>query len=104
MNVGNTITRKRTTALDQALFVLETLTNPGNIPIIEYLLEHGEVTPLDLSVRFGWEITRLEHRLEVLAETGILYADTTVSGTKYRVDFHRLRQINEIARQIADSE
>lgn len=102
MNTWNTITNKRTDALDQAIFTLETLAHPDNIPIIEYLTEHGEVTLLDIAVHTGVSMDELEVQLDALTQTGVVQASSNLYSNKYRISFEQIKKVNIIVRLLVN--
>lgn len=102
MNTWNTITNKRTNALDQAVFTLETLSHPDNVPIIEYLTRHGEVTLLDITVHTGFDMNELETQLDALVQTGVVRTCSSIYSNKYCISFEQITKINHIVRLLVN--
>ncbi len=102
MNTWNTIKTKCVTALDQAIFILEMLSHPDNIPIIEYFSENGEASLLDLAVGTGYDASFLEEQLDLLMQTRVIQADANIYGNKYHINYQRIAQVNTIAALLSD--
>ncbi len=102
MNTWSTITNKRTNALDQAIFTLETLAHPDNTPIIEYLTDHGEVTLLDIAVNTGFDMNELEEQLDALVQTGVVRVCSSIYSNKYYISFEQITKVNNIVRLLVN--
>ena len=102
MDTWNTILKKRTNVLEQAVFVLETLAHPEHIPILEYLTEHEDATLLDLAIDTRSDVTFIEEQLESLIQTGVVCVDANIYGNKYRINGRRIVNINAIVRQLVN--
>lgn len=104
MNVWNTIlTKSATQQLDYAIFVLETLSDPVSIPILEYLQEHQSATLLDLTVHTGFDSLTLENQLEALCATKAVWLDTDIYRNLYCIDEDRLQQVSRIAKLLVNA-
>ena len=100
MNTWNTITTRRTDALHQSVFILETLTLPENIPIIAYLTKHAEAGLTDLVLHTGYDVATLETLLDLLLQTGVVQLRSTLYENKYCINHRRIAKINAIVQQL----
>ncbi len=101
MHTWNTINTVHTNKLDQAIAVLETLEAPANVPILEYLREHGKTNLLDLALRLQTSAEQLEQQLEQLCQCKMVVRQEDVIGCHYALNFPQLAKTRRIAKALA---
>lgn len=97
----NTIAAKQDSAVEKALFTLQTLSDPYNVPILDFLLEHSEATLLDLIIATGLDTEILETQLDVLCQTKVVQLQSDLYKNWYSIDYQHLQKVNRIAEQLA---
>lgn len=98
MNIWNTIATKQESALTQALFTLQTLSDEQSIPILDYLQEYEEASLLDLTVATRLHTSTIELQLELLCQTKIVRPRRSIYGNFFRLDQERLAKVLAIAK------
>lgn len=100
MNIWNTIAAEPDTAASKAIFTLQALSDPHSVPILDYLLEHGEATLLDLMIATELDSETLEMQLERLCQTRVVQWHSNIYSSHYELDYQQLNRVQDIARQL----
>ncbi len=97
----NTIATQQESAVEKALFTLQTLSDPDNASILDFLLEHNETTILDLTIATGFDVEHLEMQLDLLCQTKVVQLCSDLYKDWYSIDYQRLQKVSGIAQQLA---
>lgn len=97
MDIRNTLTTKQDSALTQALFTLQTLSDADSILILDFLQEHGEASLLDLTIATGLHIDTIETQLDLLCQTKTVQPRSTIYENYYHLNRGRLARVAAIA-------
>lgn len=103
MNMLNTKATKHQPALTQAIFTLQTLSDSLSVAILDFLLENGESTLLDLTITLQMDTSTLEMQVDLLCQTKVVRLNSDLYSNWYQIDYQRLEQVNGIARQLVNS-
>ncbi len=101
MNTWNTINVGCDTTLSDAIFALDILTHPNSIPLLDYLLQHGEATLLDLMIHTGMDMALLERQMKQLCMTKVVSWHHDLYGSYFCINQKRLQKVQRIAKQLA---
>lgn len=102
MNTRNTKTKTNSDPLFRAQMLVEVLSSAKSIPIIEYLLEHGQASSLELTIHTGLDSDALEHQLDLLcAQRLITLRTNVVEGNWYEPNMAYLVKITGVVKQLA---
>ena len=98
MNTWNTITRTSLNKLDEALLVLETLSDELCLKIMDYLKSNHSASFLDLTIHTRLDSSSLEECLEALCATKIITQKSSIYQTKYFFDVKRYQKIARLVK------
>jgi len=101
MHTWNTIKAVNTNKLDQATAVLETLQNPVNASILEYIQEHQKASFLDLALHLQCSAERLELQLERLCRCQLLIRKENIVECHYVINEPKLRKAKRVAKTLS---
>jgi hypothetical protein len=101
MDTFNAIASKRETAFAEAIFVLHTLSEAPSVSILDYLLENGEATLLDLIITTGMDADTLDGQLDLLCQTKVVQLHSNLYSNWYQIDYQRLERVSLVAGQLA---
>jgi|GEM_PF-4090148 transcription initiation factor IIE alpha subunit len=101
MNHLNTLVSASTSALTEALFLLETLSDPLSVPILDFLLRHTEATLLDLLIATGIDTETLEMQLELLVQTKAVTKYADWYNAYYQIEIPQIKKVKAIATKLA---
>lgn len=101
MHTWNTIKAVRTNKLDQAATVLETLHNPVNASILEYIRANGKAQLLDLALHVQSSTEQLERQLERLCRCKLIIRRESVVGYYYILNELQIRKAKRVAKALS---
>lgn len=102
MHSWNTIFPVNTNKLDEAILVLEAVSEVNSFPILEFLREFGDATILDLSLHTGLDTDSLECQIELLCCARVLNQEEDILGSSFSLNYQRLEQVSSVAHALAN--
>jgi len=103
MNTWNTMAPPGLSKLERAVTFLETLNEPRNRLILDYLQAYRKASLTDLLIASKLDPRILERQLAHLSGTGIIFREESKLGGRYTLNRRRLWAIVRISKQLAQA-